>query len=89
MRRILLAIALVSLPLGALAAQSGPRRAFAPADWYKVTTLSSPAISPDGKWVAVTVTTVREAENKRHNEIWVVADDFGERQRCSSPGYVC
>lgn len=47
-------------------------RAFAPADWYRVTTLGSPALSPDGRLAAVTVTTVKGAENKRHSEVWVV-----------------
>ncbi|MCE2941206.1 MAG: S9 family peptidase [Gemmatimonadota bacterium] len=55
-------------------------------DWYRVATLSQPAISPDGKRVAVTVTTVREADNKRHQEIWVVPTDGGPAQRWTSPG---
>ena len=69
------------------AAQQGTTpRAFQLADWYKVTTLSSPAISPSGDRVAVTVTTVREAENKRHSEIWVVPTAGGEPKRFTSPG---
>ncbi|HUQ80604.1 MAG TPA: S9 family peptidase [Gemmatimonadaceae bacterium] len=60
------------------------RRAFTPADWYKVTTLSAPAVSPDGKLVAFTVTTVRESENKRHNEVWVVPAAGGEATRYTS-----
>ncbi len=55
-------------------------------DWYRVTTLSQPAVSPDGKRVAFTVTTVREAENKRHQEVWVVPTDGGTPQRWTSPG---
>ena len=39
----------------------GQGRAFTPQDWYRVTTVSNPALSPDGKWVAFQVTTVREA----------------------------
>src|SRR4030095_6608329 len=61
------------------------RRAFTPADWYKVTTLSAPAVSPDGKLVAFTVTTVRESENKRHNEVWVAPVAGGEATRYTSP----
>jgi len=64
---------------------AGARRAFTPADWYKVTTLSGPALSPDGKLVAFTVTTVRENENKRHNEVWVVPAAGGEATRYTSP----
>ena len=66
-------------------AKARAKRAFTPADWYKVTTLSSPAISPSGDRVAVTVTTVREAENKRHSEIWVVPVAGGEAKRFTSP----
>jgi dipeptidyl aminopeptidase/acylaminoacyl peptidase len=55
-------------------------------DWYRVTTLSQPAVSPDGKRVAVTVTTVRETDNRRHQEIWVVPTAGGAPQRWTSPG---
>ncbi|MFL5578331.1 MAG: S9 family peptidase [Gemmatimonadaceae bacterium] len=64
-----------------------PGRAFTPADWYKVTTLSAPSVSPDGRLVAVTVTTVKEAENKRHSEIWVVPATGGAAPaRFTAPG---
>ena len=57
-----------------LAAQQPPaKHGFTPADWYKLTTVSTPALSPDGNKVAITVTTVREAENRRHSEVWVVS----------------
>jgi dipeptidyl aminopeptidase/acylaminoacyl peptidase len=65
-------------------AQATPR-AFQLSDWYKVTTLSAPAMSPAGDRVAVTVTTVREAEGKRHSEIWVAPVGGGEPQRFTSP----
>jgi dipeptidyl aminopeptidase/acylaminoacyl peptidase len=61
-------------------------RAFTPNDWYRVTTLSAPAVSPDGKQVAFTVTTAVTAENKRHAEVWLVAAAGGEPQRLTSPG---
>ncbi|MHB1225356.1 MAG: S9 family peptidase [Gemmatimonadaceae bacterium] len=73
-------------PAARPAAASATPRAFTPADWYRVTTLSSPAVSPDGRRVAVTVTTVRESENKRHSEIWVVPTAGGEPARYTSPG---
>ncbi len=66
-------------------------KAFTPADWYAVTNVASPAMSPDGNWVAMTVTTVRENENKRHTEIWVastqVGGDASAPRRFTSPGY--
>ncbi|WP_373062044.1 prolyl oligopeptidase family serine peptidase [Gemmatimonas sp.] len=62
----------------------GPR-AMMLADWYRVVNVSSPAVSPDGKRVAMTVTKAVEAENKRHSEIWVVNTAGGEAQRWTSP----
>ena len=61
-------------------------RAFTPNDWYRLTTLSAPAVSPDGKQVAFTVTTAVAAENKRHTEVWLVAAAGGEPTRLTSPG---
>ena len=83
MRRVLAPLAL-AIPL---AAQQPAPRAFTPNDWYKVTQLGSPAVSPDGKMVAFTVTTVVERENKRHNEVWAVPTAGGDAVRYTSPGY--
>jgi dipeptidyl aminopeptidase/acylaminoacyl peptidase len=85
MRRKMIALAALVAPL-ALGAQQ-TRRPFTPADWYRLTTLSTPAISPDGRLVAFTVTTVKESENRRHQEVWVVPADGGAPQRYTSPGY--
>jgi dipeptidyl aminopeptidase/acylaminoacyl peptidase len=67
--------------LSPLAAQ----RAMQPNDWYRVTTLSQPAMSPDGKVVAFTVTTVVEQDNKRHQEVWVVPTAGGAAVRYTTP----
>ena len=83
MRRVLSLLVLAT----PLAAQSPAPRAFTPNDWYKVTTLSAPEMSPDGKLIAFTVTTVVEKENKRHNEVWAVPSAGGEAVRYTSPGY--
>jgi dipeptidyl aminopeptidase/acylaminoacyl peptidase len=84
--RAFLAIVLVSpLSLGAQAPASP--RAFQPNDWHRVTQLAGAAMSPDGKRIAFTVTTVVEAENRRHSEIWVVPSAGGEPVRWTSPGY--
>lgn len=83
---ILAAILAVLLSLAPAWAQEPDGRAFAPADWYRLTTVSSPALSPDGELVAFTVTTVIEEENRRHREIWAVATEGGEPFRLTSPG---
>jgi dipeptidyl aminopeptidase/acylaminoacyl peptidase len=64
---------------------SAAPRAMQVGDWYRVTTLSQPAMSPDGSRVAFTVTTVREAENKRHQEVWVVPTAGGDAVRYTVP----
>ncbi|MGH7128309.1 MAG: S9 family peptidase, partial [Planctomycetaceae bacterium] len=83
MRRINVLAAVLLLCPAFAAAQEG--RAFKPADWYRVTTVRSPALSPDGKLVAFTVTTVKEKENERHSEVWVVPAAGGEPVRYTSP----
>lgn len=72
--------ALLCLP-AALPAQ----RAMQPNDWHRLTTLSQPAMSPDGRLVAFTVTTVNERENKRHQEVWVVPAAGGDPVRYTAP----
>ena len=87
-RPVVCRLCLASLALAApVMAQSPTPRAMTLRDWYRVTAVSQPAVSPDGKRVAFTVTTVREAENKRHQEVWVAGTDGGEPQRWTSPGY--
>ena len=70
-------------------AATAAKRAFEPADWYKLKTVAAPAMSPDGKYVAVQVTSVVEAKNARMSEIWVVATapDGGAPVRFSAPGF--
>lgn len=67
----------LALPLALLcaAAAGGPAaaqtRGLLPADYYAEVGVGEAAISPDGGLVAFTVTTVVEAENRRHREIWM------------------
>lgn len=62
----------------------GPR-AMMLADWYRVSNVSSPVVSTDGKRIAMTVTRAVEGENRRHSEIWVVNTAGGAPQRWTSP----
>jgi dipeptidyl aminopeptidase/acylaminoacyl peptidase len=81
----MMALVALSAPLQIVAAQG--TQPFTPADWYRVTSLSSPSISPDGRMVAFTVTTVKEADNRRHQEVWVVPSSGGASARYTAPGY--
>jgi dipeptidyl aminopeptidase/acylaminoacyl peptidase len=82
MRRTLLILA--ALPSTLFAQQAG-KRAFTPNDWYRLSTLSAPAMSPDGARVAFTVQTINEHDNKYHREVWVVPTAGGEATRFTSP----
>ncbi|MEX2181864.1 MAG: S9 family peptidase [Gemmatimonadaceae bacterium] len=79
----LLAIAAVLVTPTVLGAQ----RAMQPNDWHRLTTVSQPAIAPNGTVVAFTVTTVNERENKRHQEVWVVPTTGGEPVRYTAPAF--
>jgi len=50
-------------------------------DYYRLTVVSSPQLSPDGRRVAFVVTTVVEDKDRRHNEIWLAPADG------SAPGF--
>lgn len=85
----LLAVSIVFLfaPLtGQEAASQQGGRAFTPADWYRMSRVSGPAMSPDGRFVAFTVTTIDEENNARHSEVWMVETDGGDPIRLTSPG---
>ena len=82
MRRTLSILAAVP---STLIAQQPGKRAFTPNDWYRLATLSAPAMSPDGARVAFTVQTINEHDNKYHREVWVVPTAGGEATRFTSP----
>ena len=69
-----------------LATQS--RRALEIEDYYRLKSVGSPVLSPDGSRVAFVVTSVLEDENRRHSEVWVAdADGTGEPARLTSPSF--
>ncbi|HEY7235168.1 MAG TPA: S9 family peptidase [Gemmatimonadaceae bacterium] len=78
-------VAALTAPLVLLGAQQSSKRAFALADWYRLSTLSAPAMSPDGGRVAFTVQTINEHDNKYHREVWVVPISGGPAVRFTSP----
>ena len=83
MRRSLLLLA--AAPTLALA--QAPKRAFTPNDWFRVTHVAGPQLSPDGSKVVFTVTTIPNNENRRHTEIWMAnVNGSAEPVRLTSPG---
>jgi dipeptidyl aminopeptidase/acylaminoacyl peptidase len=61
-----------------LAAQTTTSRTLKPADVYRLKSISSPQVSPEGKWVAYVVSTVDSAKNKRNADLWMISWDGKE-----------
>jgi Tol biopolymer transport system component len=74
MKKTLLSLFALSCALYA-AAQTKP---FKPADFYKIPTVSDPQLSPDGKWVAYSVSEVDTAKDKRVSHLWMQSWDGKE-----------
>ncbi len=54
-------------------------------DFYRLRTPGAPMLSPDGRWVAFTVTSRDEATNTDPSEVWLVASDGRSDARRLSP----
>jgi dipeptidyl aminopeptidase/acylaminoacyl peptidase len=71
-----LAILLVALSGARTAAQQPARgRALVIEDYYRIQTVGSPSISPNGQWVAFTVATRIEDDNSTRTELFLVPTD--------------
>jgi dipeptidyl aminopeptidase/acylaminoacyl peptidase len=70
-----LPFAVICLASSSSAARAQNGRALAIEDYYRVNTIGSPELSPDGKWVAYTVGTRIEATNGNASEVWLAAFD--------------
>jgi dipeptidyl aminopeptidase/acylaminoacyl peptidase len=81
MKRMLFAAlaALVSIPL---AAQT--RRPLQPDDIFELKTVGDPRISPDGAWVAYTVTTLDRKEDASDTDIYMVSTAGGQPIKLTS-----
>jgi dipeptidyl aminopeptidase/acylaminoacyl peptidase len=55
--------------------QSAPKRALTTDDLYRLHDVADPQCSPDGKWVAYTVSTTDREADKRTTNIWMVSWD--------------
>jgi dipeptidyl aminopeptidase/acylaminoacyl peptidase len=61
---------------GVIAAQE--KRPFTVEDLWKVKRISGPALSPDGKWLAVTVTAYDMEKNESNSDIWLIPAAGGD-----------
>ena len=76
--------AAIFLFCSALLAQVPSRRTLKVEDVHEIRSLADPQVSPDGAWVAYTVSTIDRAEDKSDTDIWMVRWDGQERVRLTS-----
>ena len=67
-----------------LHAEPKPKRALSLDDMHKLLQIGDPQCSPEGKWVAYTVTTTDTTADKRDTDIWMVSYDGKEQIRVTS-----
>jgi dipeptidyl aminopeptidase/acylaminoacyl peptidase len=79
--RIALILAVASTAVG-LHAQS--RRPIAVDDIFKIREVRDPQRSPDGKWVAYTVTTAVKDTDKNNTDVWMVSWDGAQQIQVTS-----
>ncbi|MEM9409102.1 MAG: S9 family peptidase [Acidobacteriota bacterium] len=56
-------------------------------DYFLLQSVSSPRISPNGNWVAYTVSTTNLEEESRETALWMAPTGEGEPMRMTAPGY--
>src|SRR4051812_38362750 len=84
MRTSLLALVAIAALASTAAAQAAPRRALRPTDIYQIKTVGDPQLSPDGAWVAYSVTTVDSAKDKSDSDVWMTSWDGAQSIRLTS-----
>lgn len=77
----------VILLLVATAASQTPKRPINIDDFFKMKEVSGPQVSPDGKWIAYTVSETDIKEDERETRIWMVATAGGEAMPMTAKGY--
>src|SRR4051812_41671666 len=84
MNRII-AASLFSIILG-VSALAQIKRPLHQEDIYRLKTLGDPNISPDGEWIAFTMSSIDSAKDKRNTDIWMVSRDGRQQvQLTNSP----
>ena len=71
-------------PNAAPTAAPSAKRALRPTDIFRVRDVRDPQISPDGKWVAYTVTIADSARDKNDTDVWMASWDGKENIRITS-----
>src|SRR6476660_2525562 len=69
-----------------LNSNSQTKRPLVPTDVYRLQEISDPQVSPEGNWVAYTLSSVDTAKDKRNEDIWMISwDSKQDIQLTNSP----
>ncbi|MDO6429814.1 S9 family peptidase [Flavitalea sp. BT771] len=71
-------------PAGDTVVPSPSKRPLRPADLYRLPAVSDQQLSPDGKWVAYTLTTIDSIKDKRTSAIWMISTDGSQDLRMTN-----
>ncbi|HEX3583534.1 MAG TPA: S9 family peptidase, partial [Thermoanaerobaculia bacterium] len=83
-KRCLVVAVLIAVGLSPAAVHAQTRRTLTVADAAKQRGVGDPQVSPDGRWIAYTVSTVDAEKDKRDTDLWMVSWDGADRVRLTS-----
>lgn len=81
----LLALCLLSIPVGVLAKTSDSPRPINIDDYFQIREVHDPQLSPSAKWVAYEVATAVLKDDKNENRIWMVSAVGGDPIPLTAP----
>ncbi|MDB4915849.1 MAG: WD40-like beta Propeller containing protein, partial [Gemmatimonadetes bacterium] len=84
MRRFSIGLFSLMLIAGSMSAQTAARRPLRASDIYAIKGISDPQLSPDGGWVAYSLTTVDSAKDKSDTDVWMTSWDGATSLRLTS-----
>src|SRR2546423_2209393 len=84
MRRLATALFAFSLALVAMPAHAQSRRPLQSSDLYRLRDVRDPQISPDGGWIAFTVSGIDSSKDKSDNDLWMTSWDGATTLRVTS-----
>lgn len=81
--QLLVLICIITLP-HLLPAQTPTKRKLKPSDVYRLQTIGDPQLSPEGNWVAYSLSSIDSNLNKRNTDLWMISWDGKESVQLSS-----
>ena len=64
--------------------RAADKKPLTPGDIWQLKAVGEPQLSPDGKWIAYTLTATDLDKNSRNADIWIVAPDGGAPRRMTT-----